>query len=342
MPVLVSDIADYQALLREEKIALLRLPACKRAAVALLMDLQKPSRQRRISAMLLMKLVVTIERNLSDPKDYIADFDALKLSLEMWNQLRVAGETTPPAERIDWDSAFAAEVEVRNRVLEASLYLVPLTRRRLVGNDSNNRHDLDAHGVVGLIKAMDNYDPSHGKSFENYAKTWIISVLLAYMKKDKSVYQTDSASRSISRYRRAIDELTAELDREPSDAEVAERLGVTIAQVEGYESMNVKTTSLDAAIDPSNETDTLHDIIAADQDDNSGDQLDRNAAQERVEMLFTDLSDLERAVLRLTLNVGYLPIPDAVPRTTSDAIARLFNRRLRQIMAACGVLRPKS
>jgi len=88
-----------------------------------------------------------------------------------------------------------------------------------------DRDDLIGHGVIGLIRAVDKFDPRRGVKFETYAISVIRGAVL------ESLRQGDWAPRSIrdkaKRVEAAIRRLEAELDRPPKDTEIAQALDLT-------------------------------------------------------------------------------------------------------------------
>lgn len=107
--------------------------------------------------------------------------------------------------------------------------------------DQVDREDLVSAGMIGLIRAVDRYDPGRGASFRTYASTLMRGAILDELRK------MDWAPRGLrGRYREletAVSELRQHLGRQPDEAEIIERLGVT---AEEYRKLlrDVSTTAL--------------------------------------------------------------------------------------------------
>jgi len=88
-----------------------------------------------------------------------------------------------------------------------------------------DREDLVSAGMIGLIKAVDRYDPGRGASFRTYACTLTRGAILDELRK------MDWAPRGLrGRYRElesAVSELRQRLGRQPDELEIVERLGIT-------------------------------------------------------------------------------------------------------------------
>jgi len=109
-------------------------------------------------------------------------------------------------------------------------YLADVIVGRLMTSlpDSVDREDLVSHGIIGLINALDRFDPARGVKFETYATSVIRGAVL------EALRSGDWAPRSVrAKYRRlaaAHAELADTIGREPTEVEMAEALGVTLDQ----------------------------------------------------------------------------------------------------------------
>jgi RNA polymerase sigma factor for flagellar operon FliA len=139
----------------------------------------------------------------------------------------------------------------RQAAIEQYLPLVRYVMRRLpVQLGELESGDLLNYGVIGLIEAWDRFDPERGLTFEAYAVARIRGALMDALRKH------DVLSRSSRRKARMIEakrtELTQDLGREPSRAELAEALAVTPAELQRMiNEVSVSVVSM-SSLTPSN------------------------------------------------------------------------------------------
>ncbi|MDR3692114.1 MAG: FliA/WhiG family RNA polymerase sigma factor [Fimbriimonas sp.] len=185
-------------------------------------------------------------------------------------------------------------------------YLVKVTAGRLfavppVGSD---KEDLISAGVIGLIKAVDHYDPTRDVKFETYAIALIRGAIL------EMVRQEDWVPRSIREKMRNLDRATCALENElgrlPSELEIAERMGIPTKEVS---ELMVRTTrtmvhSLDEVVGSSSgEGPKLIDLVV-DEGTDTEDEVEAREVR-RILVQCTDrLPERERLVVSLYYDRG--------------------------------------
>jgi RNA polymerase sigma factor for flagellar operon FliA len=121
---------------------------------------------------------------------------------------------------------------LRNRLVERYLYLVKVISNRIAARlpRSIDVQDLRSAGIFGLIRAIENFDITRGTRFESYCATRVHGAILDELRAQDWVPRL-VRNRS-ERYRRAFSELRGRLDRDPSQREVAEHLGMNDGDLE--------------------------------------------------------------------------------------------------------------
>lgn len=210
---------------------------------------------------------------------------AMVVSQELWEAHCVAGDRV-----------------ARESLILRSAYLVKYVAGRLsVGLPSVlDAEDINSAGMMGLIRAVEHFDPARGVPFESYAMTCIRGAILDQLRSlDVVSRSTRQKSREIER---TIVEAQAELGRAPTDEEVAGRMGIDI---ESYQRRLIEaaptTIYLDSEVPGDGEEDgaTLLSML---EDPNSPDPVslaERRMLLEALTEAISQLSDREKLLLSL-------------------------------------------
>ena len=117
------------------------------------------------------------------------------------------------------------DMEVREKFITGNLRLVLSVIQRFTGR-GENPDDLFQVGCIGLIKALDNFDLSHGVKFSTYAVPMIIGEVRRYLRDNNSIRVSRSLRDIAYKALQARERLSNELSREPSITEIAEDIEV--------------------------------------------------------------------------------------------------------------------
>ena len=157
--------------------------------------------------------------------------------------------------------------------------------------------DLISEGNIGLIKAVERFDPAKGGKLSTYGAWWIKqSIKRAMANQSKTIRLPVHLVDKISIVRRVAMKMTEELGREPTDEELAEEIGISSAKVSQLKTVSIRPASLDAPI--SDDDSTKFGEIVGDDDAQTPFELlsDKNLRDEVSELLDV-LQDRERTII---------------------------------------------
>jgi RNA polymerase primary sigma factor len=168
--------------------------------------------------------------------------------------------------------------------------------------------DLISEGNVGLIKAVDRFDPGKGGKLSTYAGWWIRqSVQRALANQSKTIRLPVHLIAKISALRRTARKLSEDLGRDPTDEELARELGLPVHKVSHLRSVSVQPASLDAPLggaagEP--DSSSLGEVVRDENAVNPFDRLREKNASEDLHAVVESLDQREAEIIRLRFGLN--------------------------------------
>ena len=227
--------------------------------------------------------------------DDVAD-DSVRLYLREIGKIPLlnAEEELALAQRV-----VSGDKKAKDEMAEANMRLVVSIAKRYVGRGLDLL-DLIQEGNTGLLRAVEKFDPDKGFKFSTYATWWIRQAITrAIADQARTIRIPVHMVETINKLLRTQRRLTQELNREPSNEEIAKEMEIDVDKVEHIMKIKQDISSLDASIRDDEEDSVLADFIEDEDTISPEESATGQLLKEQVKDMLSALTEREQKILKL-------------------------------------------
>ena len=267
--------------------------------------------------LLLDDATITKDLTINDPvRMYLKEIGQIKL-LSMDEELKLA------------DRILEGDEQAKAILAEANLRLVVSIAKRYVGRGKLFL-DLIQEGNIGLMKAVEKFDVTKGYKFSTYATWWIRQAITrAIADQARTIRVPVHMVETINKLARIQRQLTLELNREPSEDELAEKMGIPVEKIRDIYKISQEPVSLETPIGEEDDS-HLGDFIKDERNVSPEEYATNEMLKDEISNLLSTLTEREEKVIRLRFGL------DDGKSKTLEEVGQLFGvtrERIRQIEA---------